>query len=276
MRTLGRWMRGDILAALSLTYLFILLFVALLAPWIQRYSPVAQDFSHILAPISWRHWLGTDDLGRDIYSRIVNGTATSLYASSLVVAVAAILGIPAGVAAGYFGGRTDAIISRLTETLMSFPGVVLAVGVTGAVGVGVTPAMVATGIVFSPMLARLARAQTLVVRESTYVEAAISFGASSLHVIWRHVLPNAIQPVLVQLTIISALALLAEASLSFLGLGVQPPSPSWGAMLARAYTYMEVEPWQMFPPGLAILFTALALNFLGESARVRLDPSRRH
>ncbi|MCB1525582.1 MAG: ABC transporter permease, partial [Rhodoblastus sp.] len=159
------------------------------------------------------------------------------------------------------------------DTLLSFPAIVLAIAVTGALGIGLTNGMIAVGIVFAPQLARLARARTLVVRHELYVDAARCFGASTPHILWRHVLPNAIQPVIVQVTLLLAAALLAEASLSFLGLGVQPPHPSWGAMLARAYQAMDIAPEQMYPPGLAILFTALAFNALGESLRIALDPT---
>jgi peptide/nickel transport system permease protein len=176
-------------------------------------------------------------------------------------------------AAGFFGGWLDEIISRLIDALLSFPGIVLAIGVTGALGIGLTNAMIAVGIVFSPTLARLVRARTLIIRSELYIDAARCFGASNRRVLLHHVLPNALQPLLVQITLLLAAGLLAEASLSFLGLGVQAPVPSWGAMLARGYTYMEVAPEQMYPPGLAILLTALAFNALGESLRVALDPS---
>ena len=165
------------------------------------------------------------------------------------------------------------MISRVIDTLLSFPAIVLAIAVTGALGIGLTNGMIAVGIVFSPQLARLVRAQTLIVKQELYVDAARVFGAGVGRILWKHVVPNAIQPVIVQVTLLLAVALLAEASLSFLGLGVQPPQPSWGAMLARAYHYMEIAPEQMYAPGLAILLTALAFNALGESVRVALDPT---
>lgn len=172
---------------------------------------------------------------------------------------------------------TKALLSAepVIDTLLSFPAIVLAIGVTGALGVGLTNGMLSVGLVFSPGVARLVRAQTLVARRELFVEAATCFGAGLPRVVLRHILPNTIQPIIVQTTLLLATALLAEASLSFLGLGVQPPNPSWGAMLARAYTYMEVAPEQMYSPGLAILFTALAFNAMGESLRVALDPTMR-
>jgi peptide/nickel transport system permease protein len=221
------------------------------------------------------HWLGTDDLGRDTLSRLLYGAPISLFASLLAVSIGLAIGLPVGLCAGYLGGKTDAVISRIIETLMSFPGIVLAVGITGALGIGLTNAMIAVGIVFAPEFARLIRGQTLIVKHELYVDAAKSFGAGPLRIMIRHILPNAFQPVLIQITILLAVALLVEASLSFLGLGIQPPYPSWGAMLARAYANMEVAPEQMYPPGIAILLTALAFNALGESLRNALDPRSR-
>jgi peptide/nickel transport system permease protein len=219
------------------------------------------------------HPLGTDDLGRDVLSRLIYGAPATLYASFLAVSVAILLGVPVGLLAGFLGGWVDDAISRVIDTLLSFPAIVLAIAVTGALGVGLTNGMLAVGIVFSPQLARLVRAQTLIVKQELYVDASRVFGASLGRILWKHVVPNAIQPVIVQITLLLAVALLAEASLSFLGLGVQPPQPSWGAMLARAYSYMEIAPEQMYAPGIAILLTALAFNALGESLRVALDPT---
>lgn len=271
----GRWLRRDIRGALSLAFLLLLIVVALLAPWIAPYSPTEQDYANMLAEPSARHWLGTDDLGRDVFSRLIHGTASSLYAAFLAVGVAVLVGVPVGLVAGFMGGWVDLAISRCIDTLLSFPAIVLAVAVTGAMGIGLTNAMLAVGLVFSPQLARLVRARTLVVRQELYVDAARCFGASLPRLLLKHVLPNAIQPVLVQATLLLAVALLAEASLSFLGLGVQPPDVSWGMMIARGYMYMEIAPAQMYVPGLAILLTAIAFNTLGESLRVALDPTLR-
>ena len=267
------FLRRDLRAAFAILWLALLVIVAVAAPWLSPYSPTAQNVSNMLAEPSAAHWMGTDDLGRDILSRLIHGAPATIYASFLAVIIAIVLGVPVGLVAGYFGGWIDDVISRTIDTLLSFPAIVLAIAVTGALGIGLTNGMIAVGIVFAPQLARLARARTLVVRHELYVDAARCFGASTPHILWRHVLPNTIQPVIVQVTLLLAGALLAEASLSFLGLGVQPPNPSWGAMLARAYQAMDVAPEQMYPPGLAILFTALAFNALGESLRVALDPT---
>lgn len=275
MIAVWRWLRTDWRGAASLLFLILLALTAALAPVIAPYSPTAQNVSDMLSEPSVAHWLGTDDLGRDVFSRLLHASGASLFASVLAVFVGAAIGIPIGFLAGFVGGWLDQAVSRVIDTLLSFPGIVLAVGVTGALGVGLVNGMIAVGIVFSPSLARLARAQTLVIKNELFVDAARCFGASPARIVLRHIMPNAIQPVIVQLTLLLAVGLLAEASLSFLGLGVQPPQPSWGAMLARAYNYMEIAPEQMYPPGLAILFTALAFNALGESLRVALDPTMR-
>ncbi len=267
------WLRRDLRAAVCLAYLAGLVLLAVLAPWIAPYSPTAQKGAEALADPSAAHWLGTDDLGRDVLSRLIFGAPASLYASFLAVSIATGIGVPFGLLAGLLGGWVDRIISRLIDTLLSFPGIVLAIGVTGALGVGLTHGMIACGLVFSPTLARLARAQTLVVKNELYVDAARCFGASTGRILLKHILPNAVQPLIVQLTLLLAAALLAEASLSFLGLGVQVPQPSWGAMLARAYTYIDIAPEQMYAPGFAILLTAMAFNGLGESLRDVLDPT---
>jgi peptide/nickel transport system permease protein len=269
------WMRADPGAAASLLFLLTLALLALTADWVAPYRPSAQDLGNTLSPPSAAHWLGTDDLGRDILSRLIHGAPLTLSASFLAVSVAVVLGVPVGLAAGYLGGRFDEMVGRLIDTLLSFPAIVLAIAVTGALGIGLTNSMIAVGIVFSPQLARIVRARALVVRSELYVDAARCFGAPTASILWRHVLPNTLQPVIVQVTLLLAGALLAEASLSFLGLGVQPPHVSWGSMLARAYQNMELAPQQMYAPGLAILLTALAFNTLGESLRVALDPTRK-
>ena len=273
LRRFFAWLRRDMRAAISLAVLLALGLLALCAPLIAPYPVSAQDVDNTLASPSAAHLLGTDDLGRDVFSRMVHGGAATLYASGLAVGIALLLGLPVGLLAGYSGGWVDDGISRFIDALLSFPSIVLAIAVTGALGIGLTNGMIAVGIVFSPQIARLVRARALVVRQELYVDAARCFGASTGRILWRHVLPNTVQPVIVQVTLLLAAALLAEASLSFLGLGIQPPQPSWGSMLARAYQNMELAPEQMYAPGLAILLTALAFNTLGESLRIALDPT---
>jgi peptide/nickel transport system permease protein len=268
-----RMLRRDLRAVVSLSYLGLLVVVSIFAAQIAPYSPIEQNVAELLMPPSATHWLGTDDLGRDILSRLVWGAPNSLYASALAVGVAIAIGVPVGLVIGFVGGWLDEVISRFIDALLSFPPIVLAIAITGALGIGLTNAMLSVGIVFAPVLARIVRAQTLVVKQALYVDAARTFGASTPQIIVRHIVPNAIQPVIVQVTLMLAIALLAEASLSFLALGVQPPQASWGGMLARAYNYIEIAPAQMYAPGLAILFTALAFNALGESMRIALDPT---
>ena len=267
------WLRRDLRASVSLAFLLALGVLAACAPLIAPYPVTAQDVDNTLASPSAAHLLGTDDLGRDVFSRMVHGGAATLYASCLAVGIGLLLGLPVGLLAGFKGGWLDDGISRFIDALLSFPSIVLAIAVTGALGIGLTNGMIAVGIVFSPQIARLVRARALVVRQELYVDAARCFGASTARILWRHVLPNTVQPVIVQVTLLLAAALLAEASLSFLGLGIQPPQPSWGSMLARAYQNMELAPEQMYAPGLAILLTALAFNTLGESLRIALDPT---
>jgi peptide/nickel transport system permease protein len=273
LRRLFRWLVTDLRAAMAIMVLLALVVVAIGAPWIAPYPPTAQDVNNMLAAPSPAHLLGTDDLGRDIFSRLIYGAPATVYASLLAVGVAVAIGLPVGLIAGFFGGWTDDIISRVIDTFLSFPAIVLAIAVTGALGIGLTNGMIAVGIVMFPALARIVRARTLIVRQELYVDASRCFGAPTWHILWKHVLPNALQPVIVQVTLLLAAALLAEASLSFLGLGIQPPNPSWGAMLARAYQYMEIAPEQMYAPGLAILVVSLAFNALGESLRIVLDPT---
>jgi peptide/nickel transport system permease protein len=266
-------MKSEPRAIFSVTYLGLLVILCLFAPWIAPYSPTEQNVADLLVPPSWAHWLGTDDLGRDVLSRLIWGAPNSLYASILAVSVGTALGVPVGLVIGFLGGWLDEIVSRFIDALLSFPPIVLAIAVTGALGIGLTNAMLSVGFVFAPFLARLVRSQTLIVKNALYVDAARGAGASTFHIIIRHIVPNAIQPVIVQVTLMLAIALLAEASLSFLSPGVQPPAASWGGMLARAYNYIEIAPEQMYAPGMAILLTALAFNALGESLRVALDPT---
>lgn len=268
-----RWLRSDLRAAISLFVLILILVFTGLAPWLAPYSPTDQNLDMMLQGISGSHWLGTDDLGRDVLSRLMYGGGNSLYASLLSVVVGLVIGVPLGIVAGFAGGWIDTGISRLVDTFLSFPAIILAVAVTGAMGIGLTNAMFSVGLVFAPQLARLVRSQTLVIRRNLYVDAARCFGASPARLLLKHILPNAIQPVIVQSTLLLAVALLAEASLSFLGLGIQAPDVSWGSMIARGYLYMSVVPEQMYAPGLMIMITAVAFNSLGESLRSALDPT---
>jgi peptide/nickel transport system permease protein len=272
-RSRARWLWGDARTLLAVGYLVIVVLAAIFAPLLAPASPNAQNLNAILAGSSAHHWLGTDDLGRDLLSRLIYGARISLIASVLATAVAVAIGVPLGILAGYFQGWTDALLMRVTDTLLSFPAIVLAVAVTAALGPGLVHAMIAVGVVFSPTLARLARGQVLVARQRLFVSAAHTYGASSLRVMRRHILPNIVQPLIVQAAFMMGLALLAEAALSFLGLGVQPPAASWGSMLQESFQFIAQAPAHLYPPGLAIALTVLAFNALGDSLRDVLDPS---
>jgi peptide/nickel transport system permease protein len=274
LAAVGSWLRSDRRAQFGVGFLVFILVAAVAAKVFAR-DPLTQDLNHILEGPSLKHWLGTDDLGRDVFSRLLGGSLVSLRAACIAVGVALVIGVPLGLLAGFRGGITDEIVMRCADTLLAFPGLVLAVGVVAMLGPGLTNAMVAVGIVFAPSLARLMRAQVLGVKEHLYVEAAVTFGSSAGQIVKRHIIPNAVQPVIVQTSLLFALSLLAEAGLSFIGLGVQPPDPSWGSMLGRAYRFMQTAPLQMIAPGLIVMLTALAFNAIGDSLRDELDPTRR-
>jgi peptide/nickel transport system permease protein len=270
----GRWLRSDRRAQVAVGFIVLVLVAGVLATFFAQ-DPLKLDVLHINAGPSADHWLGTDDLGRDVFSRLLAGGLVSLRAACIAVGVAILIGVPLGLLAGFRGGIADEIVMRGADTVLAFPGLVLAVGVVAMLGPGLTNAMIAVGIVFAPSLARLMRAQVLGVKEHLYVEAAVTFGGSSWQIIKRHIVPNSIQPVVVQTSLLFAAALLAEAGLSFIGLGVQPPDPSWGSMLGRAYKFMRTAPLQMIAPGLIVMLTALAFNAIGDSLRDELDPTRR-
>lgn len=254
----------------------VVTFVVIFAGWLSPYSPDRQDLDAILLPASWAHPFGTDDLGRDVLSRMLHGTRVSVLAAMLSVGIAVLIGLPFGIASGYLGRWADAVIMRIVDAVMSFPAIVLAIGITATMGPDIDTAMTAVGIVLAPTIIRLARAQTMAVKQETYIEAARSFGAAGLRrMIVPHVVPNIIQPVLVQVAILMGIALIAEASLSFLALGVQPPTASWGSVLSRAYTFFDQTPLQIFIPGTAIAATVFALNIIGDEIQRLLDPKRK-
>jgi peptide/nickel transport system permease protein len=254
------------------TVAVVVLFANFLAP----YAPNQQDLDGILLPMSGAHPLGTDDLGRDVLSRMLYGTRVSVLAASLAVGIAVAVGLPLGIAAGWMRGVVDVVIMRIVDAVMSFPAIVLAIGITATMGPNITNAMVAVGIVLAPAIIRLARAQTMAITSETYIEAARSFGARGLRrMIVPHVIPNIIQPVLVQIAVLMGFALIAEASLSFLQLGVQPPTASWGSVLSRAYTFLDQAPMQILIPGFAIAATVFAFNIIGDEVQRLLDPKRK-
>ncbi|MGN6722922.1 MAG: ABC transporter permease [Marmoricola sp.] len=268
------WLWGDLRSRVATGFLVLIIVIAACAPFVARYSPSTQGFAPFSLP-SWQHWLGTDDLGRDVWARLVFGARASLTSAVIAVGVAVLIGVPTGLVAGFRGGWVDGVIMRVADTLLSFPGIVIAIAITAVMGPGLVHSMTAVGIVFSPSVARVTRGQVLVTKERSYIDAARSFGSPAWRIVIRHVLPNSIQPVVIQSTFMLGMAVIAEASLSFVGLGVQYPSPSFGVMLQRAAQFISLRPSGVYAPGLAIAFTVLAFNALGDSLRDVLDPTAR-
>jgi peptide/nickel transport system permease protein len=260
------------LVGTGLMILAIVILCAVLADLISPYPPNEQDYGALTEPPSAQHWLGTDDLGRDVLTRIIHGARVSLQVGIIAVGIALALGVSLGLLSGYVGGTADNIIMRVVDAVQAFPGLILALAITAALGPSIRNAMIAIGIVSVPSIARLVRGQTLSEREREYVAAARVIGASPLEVMTRHIWPNTTAPIIVQATLMIAGAIVTEASLSFLGVGVQPPTPSWGAMLRTGSQYLEVAPWIAFAPGAAIFATVLAFNFVGDGLRRALDP----
>lgn len=267
-----RRLRQTRLVNFGLVILGIVVFCAVFAPAISPYDPLKQDYLAIAQAPSRAHWLGTDDLGRDVLSRIIYGSRVSLQVGAISVAIAVVFGAVLGLLSGYMGGVVDEVIMRFVDSVQAFPGLILALGLTAALGPSIRNVMIAIGFISSPTIARLARAQTLSIRESEYVSAARVSGASAYRIISRHIWPNATSPIIVQATLLVATAIVTEASLSFLGVGVQPPTPSWGSMLRTGSQYLEVAPWLAFAPGVAIFLTVLSFNFIGDGLRQVLDP----
>ena len=253
----------------------VLILVAVAAPLISPFDPNAQDTFRRLEPPSKQHLLGLDDLGRDVLSRILFGARVSLRVGFSVVILASIIGITLGAMAGYFGGMVDTIVMRITDILLAFPGILLAIALVAVLGPSLNNVILALATIGWVGYARLVRGQVLKVREMEFVTAAKALGARSPRVIIRHVLPNVINPVIVMATLGLAGAILAEAALSFLGLGVQPPTPSWGAMLTAGRRYLGLANHLAIYPGIAIMLAVMGLNFLGDGLIDALDPKYR-
>lgn len=271
-----RWGRNPkALLGACLVLAFIVLAVG--APVIAPYDPARAQLAResILRGPSATHWLGTDHLGRDLFSRIVYGSRISLQISVIAVSIAVGLGVPFGVLAGFAGGRLDTLMMRLMDALMAFPSLILLMAMAAAVGPSLVTSTIAIGIVFAPGYARLARGQVLSLKTEAFVEAAVATGASSVRIMARHILPNLVAPVTVLASLSSASVILIEASLSFIGLGVQPPDPAWGSMLFQGYQYIRSTPWPSLGPGIAIVLLVLGFNFFGDSLRDVLDPRLR-
>jgi peptide/nickel transport system permease protein len=258
-----------------LAFPFLILAVglaAILAPLVAPYSASDTDFNALLAHPSAKHLLGTDELGRDILSRTIWGARASIQAGVLATGLAMAIGVPIGLVAGYYRGWIDPVISRLTDVVLAFPFLILAVGLAAILGPSLLNATIALGVGAAPVLVRVARGETLALREEDYVRAAIANGASDGTILFRHIVPNMASTLLVQATVTIPAAIIGEAVLSFLGLGVQPPTPSWGVMLAAAQPYLSEAPRLAVYPGLAIFICSLSFNLLGDGLRDVLDP----
>jgi peptide/nickel transport system permease protein len=246
--------------------------LALGAAWIAPQDPIATSWGAIRKPPSAEHWFGTDDIGRDVFSRVIWGTQASLLAGGVSVCISLLLGIPIGLAAGFLGGWVDALISRITDAFLACPFLILAIALAAFLGPSLSNAMIAIGVSATPVFVRLTRAQVLNVKVEDYIEAARAVGNPPWRIALRHILPNIVAPLIVQSTLAIAAAVIAEASLSFLGLGQQPPAPSWGSMLNTAKNFVDNAPWMAIWPGLSIFALVLAFNLLGDGLRDALDP----
>ncbi len=257
---------------LALIVVVAFIVIAATAPLVAPYDPIATSWSAVRKAPSAVHWMGTDELGRDVLARVVWGARASLLAGVVSVAIALAIGVPMGLIAGYVGGLVDGAVSRLTDALLSIPFLILAISFATVLGPSLINCMIAIGITVAPRFVRLTRGQTLTVKVEDYVEAARAVGNRPARILLRHVVPNVVAPLIVQSTLEIARAIIAEASLSFLGLGQQPPLPSWGSMLNTAKNYMSQAPWMAVYPGLAICLVVLAFNLLGDGLRDVLDP----
>jgi len=246
--------------------------LAVAAPVVSPHDPLKQNLDDTLARPGRAHMLGTDNVGRDVLSRVIWGTRISLVAGIVSVALAAAAGSVLGLIAGYAGGRVDALVMRAMDAVLSFPPLVLALALGAVLGAGLTGVLLALGVVYTPTFARLMRGQVLSIMARDYVDAARALGAPGWRIACRHVVPNAAVPIVVQASLSVAFAILAEASLSFLGLGIQPPQASWGSMINAGRGYLQQAPWVVFGPGVALFVTVVGLNFVGDAVRDALDP----
>lgn len=263
------------LAPFGLVLVLIAILMAALAPFASPYDPNFGDFSSVLAKPSRAHWLGTDELGRDILSRLLHGSLVSLQVGIGATLLTTVIGIAVGITTGYFGGWIDEVMMRVTDGMLAFPSLILALAIAAVFDPSITSILLAIAIVSFSTMARLARASTLVVREQEYVEAARASGASTSRLIFVHILPNSLSPVIVQFALVASYGILAEASLSFLGVGVRPPQASWGGMLQTGYQYLEIAPWLSIVPGVTIFLTVLGFNLVGDGLRAAFNPRLR-
>ena len=262
-------------AVIGLVVLAVFILLALLAPLVAPYDPIATSWTLVRKPPSAAHWFGTDELGRDMLSRVIYGARASLLAGAISVTIALTIGVPLGLISGYRGGFFDALISRITDAMLACPFLILAIALAAFLGPSLADAMIAIGISATPVFIRLTRGQVMSVKVEDYVEAARAMGNPRWRIALFHILPNILPALLVQATLSIAAAIIAEAALSFLGLGQQPPFPSWGSMLNAAQRFLSNAPWMAIWPGLAIFLVVLSLNLVGDGLRDALDPRER-
>lgn len=265
-------LRKNYPATIGLMFLVALTLAAIFAPWVAPYDPIGIAISNKLQPPSMAHWLGTDYFGRDVLSRMLYGARVSLTVGLLVAALAVVCGMPIGLLAANMGQNADNILMRFMDAFLTFPPLLLAVAIVGLLGADIWTVTLAIGIVQVPVVARIVRGSTLAVKEETYVRSSVALGAGFLRIAVRHLIPNILPAVLVQVTVAFSAAVVAEASLSFLGLGVQPPTPSWGRDLSEARRYMADAPWLFLSPTSFFIAAIMSINFLGDGLRDALDP----
>ncbi len=263
------------LAMFGACVLLIVLVMGIFGPVIVPYDPNGMDFANRFSSPTLQNWMGTDDFGRDIFSRIIIGARVSLQVGFVAVGVATSVGVSLGLIAGYSTRLTDEVIMRAMDVLYAFPAILLAIAIMAALGKGIGNAMIAIGIVYIPIFARIARAAVLGIRNEEFIIAAKAMGAGDLRILLTHILPNVLSPIIVEITLSLAFAILAEAALSFFGLGTQPPDPSWGRMLSEGRDFFRQSLWMGVFPGFAIFFTVMGFNFLGDGLRDALDPKLR-
>ena len=261
------------LAVIGAIVIIIEIFIALFAPWIAPFDPTEPDYVDLLTSPNGENLLGTDNLGRDVFSRVIYGSRVSLSAGLIAVSIALLIGVPIGLISGYYKGFLDEfIIMRFTDAMMALPSLVLALALSAILGAGLRNAMIAIGIIFIFFFIRLVRGEVLSVKEDQYIEAAQSLGMSDFRLLFKHILPNITSPIMVQATLNIATGIIVEAGLSYLGLGTQPPVPSWGNMLSSGQGYLEQAPWIALSSGMAIFVSVLAFNLVGDGLRDMLDP----
>ena len=261
-------------ALIGLAVVLFFIAIAVAAPLLAPYDPLATDWRAVRKPPSALHFFGTDELGRDVLARLIWGARASLMAGLVSVSIAVAVAVPLGLVSGYLGGAVDGLMMRMVDAMLAIPFLILAIALAAFLGPNLTNAMIAIGVAQTPIFIRLTRGQVLVVRHENYIEAALAIGNPGRRIMLRHILPNVLAPILVQATLAIAAAIIAEATLSFLGLGQQPPAPSWGSMLNTATRFLAQAPWMAIWPGLAIFTLVLSFNLLGDGLRDALDPRR--